>query len=247
MVGGVLRGRSKLKYLLRVVGIAGVIALVFGAGSAFGALGNSQPTTYYGCLQVGGLLSNVGTTPPRSCGPTGRLISWGAEGPTGATGPTGPSGATGASGPSGPSGPSGAAGANGLSHGYVVHTEGAAYTTDPVFVNSASLTVAELTGLPAGTYMVTATETATLPVTTNSQNLLPGGVLSCSLAPGGGHSRQGVAVEGIAGVTADDLSVTIPDAVTITEGQSITMTCSAPAGTSSDNAVITAIAVDAVN
>jgi hypothetical protein len=241
MVRGVLRHRSRLTYLLRIAGVAGVIALVFGAGSVFGALGSPQPTTYYGCLQVGGLLSNVGTTPPRRCGPTGRLISWGAEGPAGATGPSG------VAGPSGPAGPSGSSGANGLSHGYVVHTEVTSYVTDPVFVTEANLTVAELTGLPAGTYMVTATETASLPVTTAPQFPVSGGELSCSLSPGGAHSKQGVVVEGAAAVYTDDLSLTIPDAVTITEGESISMTCSAPPGTSSDNATITAIAVDAVN
>lgn len=246
MLGGMLRGRSRLVYLLRIVGAAGAIALVFGAGSAFGALGNAQPTTYYGCLQVGGLLFNVGTTPPRSCGPTGRLISWGAEGPAGVTGPSGPSGATGASGPSGPAGPSGAVGASGLSHAYVVRTFFTAYVTDPI-PTSARVTVAELTGLPAGSYVVTATENATLPVTTDFQFPVPGGQIACELSPGGANSRQGVAVEGVAGVTMDNLSVTVPDVVTITEGQSISMTCQGPIGTNSDSAIITATAVDAVN
>jgi collagen triple helix repeat protein len=246
MVRDVLRRRGRLTYLLRVVGAAGVIALVFGAGSVFGALGNAQPTTYYGCLQVGGLLSNVGTTPPRNCGPTGRLISWGAEGPSGATGPSGPSGATGASGPSGPAGPSGTSGASGLSHAYVVRTTSTAYVTESIPV-SAQVAVAELTGLPAGVYAVTATENAALPVTTDFQFPVPGGEITCELSPGGANSRQGVVVQGIAGVTMDDLSVTVPDVVTITEGESITLTCSGPVGTTSNNAVITAIAVDAVN
>jgi hypothetical protein len=229
MFGGALRGGKRLTYLLRMVGVAGVMALVFGAGSAFGALGSPQPTTYYGCLQVGGLLSNVGTTPPRRCGPTGRLISWGAEGPAGATGP------------SGPSGPSGA---NGVSHGYVVHTGVTAYTNAGL---SSSLTVATLSGLPAGTYMVTASETASLPVTTDAQFPEPGAVITCTLSPGGGHSMQGMEIEGAAGVYANEQNVVVPDAVTIATGEDITYDCTGPAGTSSDNAVITAIAVDVVN
>jgi hypothetical protein len=111
----------------------------------------------------------------------------------------------------------------------------------------AQVTVAELTSLPAGNYAVTATENASLPVTTDFQFPVPGGEISCELSPGGANSRQGVVVQGIAGVTSDDLSVTVPDVVTITEGQSISLTCSGPIGTTSNNAVITAIAVDAVN
>jgi len=118
--------------------------------------------------------------------------------------------------------------------------------TEPVPTAAKSI-VAELTGLPAGSYAVIATENVALPVTTDFQFPVPGGEISCDLSPSGASSRQGVAVGGIAGVTIDDLSVTIPDVVTITEGQSISMTCSGPVGTNSDNATITAIAVDAVN
>jgi hypothetical protein len=219
--------RAGLTRLLRLVGIAGVVALVFGAGSVFGAMGSPAPQTFYGCLRVGGLLSNVNTQGPVRCGSLGQPVSWNAEGPVGPSGATGP------------------AGTSGLSHGYVARGASAVYTNTPL--GDANLTVATLSGLPAGTYMVTASETAILPSSSNIVSPEPSGVVGCTLEPGGSTGAQGVSVTGVVSVSNQWANVVIPDALTIQAGDSITMTCGGPIGTTSDNAVITAIAVDALN
>jgi len=151
-------------------------------------------------------------------------------------GPQGPSGATGATGP---------AGANGLSHGYVVRSGYLAYTTD--IGGGSSLTVATLSGLPAGSYMVTAFETAILLSSSDINSPQPGGVVVCKLAPNGSVGAQGVGVTGVVSASEEQWDVVIPDVLTIQAGDSITMDCQGPIGTTSYNAVITAIAVDALN
>ena len=219
-----IRRRAGLTRLLRLAGIAGVVALVFGAGSVFGAMGSPAPQTFYGCVQVGGLLTSVNTRGPARCGNLGQPVSWNAQGPIG---------------PQGPSGATGPAGANGLSHGYVARSVLTDYTNTPL--GTATLTVATLSGLPAGTYMVTASESAILPPS------LTGGSVGCTLNPGASIGAQGVSVTGSASVFGQWANVVIPDALTIQAGDSITMTCEGPIGTTSAIAVITAIAVDALN
>jgi hypothetical protein len=215
---------AALARLLRLVGIAGVVALVFGAGSVFGAMGSPASVTYYGCVRIGGLLSDVNTSGPVNCGSLGKPVSWNAQGPVG---------------PSGPTGATGPAGTNGLSHGYVARGVATAYTNTPL--GSADLTVVTMSDLPTGTYMVTASETAILP---SSQR---GGVVTCSLLPSSIIGGQGVELPGDGSVSFEKADVVITDAVAIQAGDSITMTCNGPAGTTSYNAVITAITVDSLN
>jgi len=107
-----LSGSSRL---LRIVGIATVIAIAFGAGSIFTAMGTPAPVTYSACLAatnsrlpsyLGGILPNgtlynvtINSTPRCQQGDT--LVTWNQQGPIGPTGPTGQTGKTGPSGPSG--------------------------------------------------------------------------------------------------------------------------------------------------
>jgi hypothetical protein len=132
-----------------------------------------------------------------------------------------------------------------LSHGYVVRNVSTAYTNTPL--GEGHLTVATLSGLPAGTYMVTASETAILPTSSNINSPEPGGVIGCVLDPSGGSGAQGVSLTGVVSVSNQWANVVIPGVLTIQAGDSITMNCAGPIGTTSDYAVITAIAVDAVN
>ena len=107
-----LSGSSRL---LRIVGIATVIAIAFGAGSIFTAMGTPAPVTYSACLAatnsrlpsyLGGILPNgtlynvtINSTPRCQQGDT--LVTWNQQGPIGPAGPTGQTGTTGPSGPSG--------------------------------------------------------------------------------------------------------------------------------------------------
>jgi len=101
--------------LLRIVGVAAIVALAFGAGSIFTAMGTPAPVTYSACLAatnsrlpsyLGGILPNgtlynvtINSTPRCQQGDT--LVTWNQQGPIGPAGPTGQTGTTGPSGPSG--------------------------------------------------------------------------------------------------------------------------------------------------
>jgi hypothetical protein len=101
--------------LLRIVGVAAIVALAFGAGSIFTAMGTPAPVTYSACLaasnsrlpnSISGILPNgtlYNVTPngtPR-CQSGDTLVTWNQQGPMGATGAVGPAGTTGPSGPPG--------------------------------------------------------------------------------------------------------------------------------------------------
>jgi len=116
------RRRFGASRLVRLLGLAGAFALVFGAGSVVSALGSPSPVTYYGCLTPlrstasGGTLYGVTTTEASQCRAGDTAVSWnqlGPMGPQGEQGPQGPQGATGAAGPTGSTGPQGAQGPQG--------------------------------------------------------------------------------------------------------------------------------------
>lgn len=98
--------------VIRLMGLATIVAMVFAAGSVLVALGDPAPTTYYGCLKNGNL-TNVGTSAPDNCPNGATLISWGQQGPQGIPGPTGPQGPQGDTGATGPQGPAGTSGISG--------------------------------------------------------------------------------------------------------------------------------------
>ncbi len=107
--------------IVRPVSLAAAIACVLAAGSAFVALGDPAPATYFGCLKNGNL-SDVGTSAPSKCQTGATVISWNEQGPQGIQGETGPQGPQGdvgpqgpqgVPGPQGPVGPQGATGAQG--------------------------------------------------------------------------------------------------------------------------------------
>lgn len=104
--------------------------------------------------------------------------------------------------------------------------------------SSSSLVVAELDGLPAGSYTVTAQETATLPASYR------GGEVTCTLTPGGAHAIEGAVFNGVGDFTSQHANVVVNDAVSIGAGVVIKYQCTGPATLSSDNAVITATRVD---
>lgn len=88
--------------LPRVAGIALVIALAFGAGSAVMALAQPTPTTFYACLNTRtNTLFNVSTTTQHFCGIGATAVSWNQAGQPGPQGPKGDKGDTGAPGPAG--------------------------------------------------------------------------------------------------------------------------------------------------
>ena len=113
----VSRRRVSRRHLVRIVTLASIIAITFAAGMVITAVGQPAPVTYYACLDHGGSLSFVNTSPPVRCWNSAQLISWtqlGPMGPTGPTGMTGPTGATGATGATGVIGETGAIGPTGV-------------------------------------------------------------------------------------------------------------------------------------
>lgn len=118
---------------------------------------------------------------------------------------------------------------------YVARTGVMAYQTHG---SESGLVVGELHGLPAGSYHVTAQETASF------ADSLYGGQLTCALNPGTAHAIDGIAVVGAVTAIGQRSNVVVTDALTIGAGTVIKYSCSGPAGLSSDNAVITATRVD---
>lgn len=120
---------------------------------------------------------------------------------------------------------------------YVARTGVMDYQT---FGPSSSMVVAELQGLPAGSYTITAQETASFP------SSLYGGEVTCTLTPGGAHAIDGMTLGGLVQAGAQRSNVVVTDALTIGDGAIIKYTCNGPAELSSDNAVITATRVDTI-
>ncbi|HKS92931.1 MAG TPA: hypothetical protein VJQ83_13445 [Tepidiformaceae bacterium] len=105
--------------------------------------------------------------------------------------------------------------------------------------SSSSLVVAELDGLPAGSYTVTAEET-----TSFSADSTNGGQVTCTLTPGGAHGIDGISVGGLGQAGGQRANVVVTDGITVGEGAVVKYSCGGPGGLSSDNAVITATRVD---
>lgn len=95
----------------RIVTIAALAALLVAGTTAFSVRGQPS-TTYHACLFAGSL-SQVGTTPPATCG-RGTHISWNAAGSDGLPGPPGPPGEQGEPGEPGAPGAPGAPGEPGM-------------------------------------------------------------------------------------------------------------------------------------
>lgn len=112
--------RLSSSHSARLVGLALLIAVSFGAGSVFNALGDAAPATYYGCIEhvsntlnsfgfqqvvpgFDGTLYGVNTDGPANCRSGDEPVMWNQRGPQGPKGDPGPQG------PSGPPGPPGVA------------------------------------------------------------------------------------------------------------------------------------------
>ncbi|MBN9492813.1 hypothetical protein J0H33_05635 [bacterium] len=121
------------------------------------------------------------------------------------------------------------------SHAYVVRTGVRDFQT---FGSSSALVVAELDGLPAGSYTVTAQETTSFP------NSAGGGEVTCTLTPGGAHAIEGIVIGGLGESGGQRANVVVTDGITLGDGASVKYSCTGSANASSDNAVITATRVD---
>lgn len=102
--------------LVRIIGLAVLLAATFGAGSAVVGLasGSTPATTYYACLnQRLGILFGVNTKQADRCSRGNVAVSWSQTGPIGPAGPQGPAGKTGPQGRTGSPGATGPAGAQG--------------------------------------------------------------------------------------------------------------------------------------
>jgi len=185
---------------------------------------NSEPSTS-NFLWL--LLAAQGAT-----GPAGLPGAQGAPGAAGAQGPAGPAGSTG---PTGPAGPAGPPGANGTSHAYMARSTVASMLT------SSGIDVISVT-VPAGTYVIWGK--------TWLQNLdtLPGPA-SCTLSTGSDVTR--VILLGTGSVGGDKMAVSVQDSATFAQTTTINLSCRHDdlnnRGTSANDAVLTALPVDALN
>ncbi len=159
----------------------------------------------------------------------------GAQGSPGAAGAQGPAGPTGSTGPTGPAGPAGPPGANGISHAYMARSTVASMLT------SSGIDVISVT-VPAGTYVIWGK--------TWLQNLdtLPGPA-SCTLSTGSDVTR--VILLGTGSVGGDKMAVSVQDSATFAQTTTINLSCRHDdlnnRGTSANDAVLTALPVDALN
>jgi len=185
---------------------------------------NSEPSTS-NFLWL--LLAAQGAT-----GPAGLPGAQGAPGAAGAQGPAGPAGSTG---PTGPAGPAGPPGANGTSHAYMARSTVASMLT------SSGIDVISVT-VPAGTYVIWGK--------TWLQNLdtLPGPA-SCTISTGSDVTR--VILLGTGSVGGDKMAVSVQDSATFAQTTTINLSCRHDdlnnRGTSANDAVLTALPVDALN
>ncbi len=167
-----------------------------------------------------------------AAGPAGLPGAQGAPGAAGAQGPAGPAGPTG---PTGPTGPAGAAGANGTSHAYMARSTVASMLT------SSGIDVISVT-VPAGTYVIWGK--------TWLQNLdtLPGPA-SCTISTGSDVTR--VILLGTGSMGGDKMALSVQDSATFAQTTTINLSCRHDdlnnRGTSANDAVLTALPVDALN
>jgi hypothetical protein len=167
-----------------------------------------------------------------AAGPAGLPGAQGTPGAAGAQGPAGPAGSTG---PTGPAGPAGPPGANGTSHAYMARSTVASMLT------SSGIDVISVT-VPAGTYVIWGK--------TWLQNLdtLPGPA-SCTLSTGSDVTR--VILLGTGSVGGDKMALSVQDSATFAQTTTINLSCRhddlSNRGTSANDAVLTALPVDALN
>src|SRR5712692_7922097 len=167
-----------------------------------------------------------------AAGPAGLPGAQGAPGAAGAQGPAGPAGSTG---PTGAAGPAGPPGANGTSHAYMARSTVASMLT------SSGIDVISVT-VPAGTYVIWGK--------TWLQNLdtLPGPA-SCTISTGSDVTR--VILVGTGSVGGAKMAVSVQDSATFAQTTTINLSCRHDdlnnRGTSANDAVLTALPVDALN
>lgn len=159
----------------------------------------------------------------------------GAPGAPGADGPQGPAGPAGPTGPTGLAGPAGPPGANGTSHAYMARSTVASMLT------SSGIDVISVT-VPAGTYVIWGK--------TWLQNLdTLAGQASCSLSSGSDITR--VSLLGTGSLGGDKMALSVQDSATFAQTTTINLSCRhddlTNRGLSANDAVLTALPVDALN
>jgi len=201
-------------------------------GGSIGPQGPAGPAGPVGPAGPTGLAGAVGPAGPA-----------GPQGTTGLQGPAGPTGSQGVMGPQGPSGPQGPAGGPGTSVAVFVNSQS---STAALALSSSPGSVAALSGLGAGNYLITAK--VVLAATTAIINNLPvsGGQVTCTLTAGGSQidtsSAQTSSPSGF--FTTMTLLGTTNFA---TPTNSITVACSTSFGSmNAVHSVLTAARVDSV-
>lgn len=219
---------------LRRWGVVGILTICAAAVGVTFALADNSPssTTYYACVNnSSGTIQMVAGSD--TCHANEHKIEWNQSGPAGPAGVPGTPGKDGKD------------GSNGLSEAYVVRTGARNFQIIDSF--NSSLVVAQLTDLPAGSYVVTAEETTSFPSGIVGGGGQANGVVNCGLTPGSAHGSQGVQVGGLGATSAQSANVTLTDGVTLASAGDIQFKCSGPLGLSSSGAVLTAIPVNTLH
>jgi hypothetical protein len=228
---------SFLRKPVAVVAIA-TAALLVVAGVAYATIPDSGGVIH-GCYSKSGGSLRVIDASVTNCGKSETALDWNVQGQQGPQGPQGQQGATGPQGPAGPQGsagsqgPAGPPGPSGLSHGYLASTSNVPISQAPAFSE-----VALLSGVPDGSYMVSAqigaVDSGGSDPAIRCRVSVNGSVLSGtdSRAPG----------------KDSEASLTIVYATQVTGGgSSVSVSCETVDSTTTANANLTLVRVDALN
>ena len=145
----------RFRFAGKPVGVAAAVAvaLLAAAGVAYATIPDGDGVIH-GCYSRSGGSLRVIDASVTNCSKSETSLDWNAQGEQGLQGPQGEAGApgpAGAQGPAGPPGPAGPQGPSGLSHGYLATASSVPVAQFPVYS-----TVALLSSVPAGKYMISA-------------------------------------------------------------------------------------------
>jgi hypothetical protein len=219
------------------IAVAGAALLVV-AGVAYATIPDSGGVIH-GCYSRSGGSLRVIDASVTNCSKSETALDWNVQGQQGQQGPQGPQGATGPPGPAGPQGqagpqgPAGPPGPSGLSHGYLASTSNVPISQAPAFSE-----VALLSGVPDGNYMVSAQIGATDSGGSNPdircRVSVNGSVLSGTDSRAPGQDTEA--------------TLTIVSATPLTGGgSSVSVSCETGDSTTTADANLTLVRVDALN
>jgi hypothetical protein len=220
-----------------VVAIAAAALLVV-AGVAYATIPDSGGVIH-GCYSKSGGSLRVIDVSVTNCQKSETALDWNVQGQQGPQVPAGPQGAPGQQGPAGPQGnpgpqgPAGPPGPSGLSHGYLASTSNVPISQAPAFSE-----VALLSAVPDGNYMVSA-QIGAVDSGGSNPDIRCRVSVNGSVIPGTDSRAPG---------QDSEATLTIVSAAPLTGGgNSVSVSCETGDSTTTANANLTLVRVDALN